>query len=149
MQKDERRKYIRLIYRQTFRYAGVLLVIALLLGALLGGGVFMVNAVCALGFVSLAWGWFTYLNMTGMNPLAWLAPKKKAKIPFIHRRFKEKRWHKPSFRMDSADFDDDLTAATSVSEDMFTEKQAQAARAIARALCGALMVALSFLIPLV
>ena len=49
--------------------------------------------------------------------------------------------------MDSADFDDDLTAATMVSEEIFTEKQRDAAHAIARAVCGVLMIILSFFIP--
>ena len=41
MQKNESKKYMRLIYRHTFRYLGVTLVIALLLGRLLGGGIYM------------------------------------------------------------------------------------------------------------
>ncbi len=149
MQKNERKKYIRLIYRHTFRYMGVMLVIALLLGALLGGGIYMVHAVCALGFVMIAWGWFTYLKLTGMRPFGKNPGKKKARIPYIHRRFKENRPHRPAFRMDSMDFDDDLTAATMVSEEMFTERQVDAAHGIARAVCGVIMVILSFFIPLV
>ena len=148
MQKNERKKYIRLIYRHTFRYLGIMLAIALLLGALLGGGVYMMNAVCALGFVLIAWGWFTYLKMTGMQPFGRFR-KKKARVPYIHRRFKDKKPHRPSFRMDSGDFDDDLTSATMVSEDIFTKKQADAARAISRAISGAIMVVLSFFIPIV
>jgi len=149
MQKNERKKYVRLIYGQTFRHLGVMLVISLLLGTLLGGGIFMVHAMCAMGFVMITWGWFTYLKMTGMRPFGRGTDKKKARIPYIHRRFKEKRPHRPSFRMDSVDFDDDLTGATMVSEEMFTEKQADAARAISRAACGVLMVILSFFIPLI
>jgi len=149
MQKNERKKYVRLIYGQTFRHLGVMLVISLLLGTLLGGGIFMVHAMCAMGFVMITWGWFTYLKMTGMRPFGRGTDKKKARIPYIHRRFKEKRPHRPSFGMDSVDFDDDLTGATMVSEEMFTEKQADAARAISRAACGVLMVILSFFIPLI
>ena len=147
MQNIARKKYIRLIYRQTFRYLGVMLVAALLLGALLGGGIYMVHAVCALGFVMIAWGWFTYLKMTGMRPFGRNPGVIKARIPYIHRRDKEKRPHRPAFRMDSTDFDDDLTKDTMVSEDIFTEKQQDAARAVSRAVCGAVMVILSFFIP--
>ena len=68
MQKSERKKYIRLIYSQTFLHLGVTLVISLLLGSLFGGGVYLMNALCSLGFVMICWGWFTYLKMTGMNP---------------------------------------------------------------------------------
>jgi len=149
MQKNDRKKYVRLIYRQTFRYLGVMLVIALLLGALLGGGIYMVHAVCALGFLLIAWGWFTYLKMTGMRPFGRSPGRKKARIPYIHRRIKEKRPHRPSFRMDSVDFDDDLTKDTMVSEEMFSEKQQDAVRAIVRAVSGTIMVILSFFIPLV
>ena len=148
MQPNERKKYIRLIYMRTFRYLGILLVVSLLLGALLGGSIFMVYALCAMGFVMICWGWFTYLKMTGMRPFGRNPNKRKAKVPYIHRRFKEKRGHRPSFRMDSEDFDDDLTAATAVSEEPFTEKQVDAARAIARAVCGVILVILSFFIPL-
>lgn len=147
MQNNERRKYFRLIYGRTFRYLGTMLVISLLLGALLGGGIYMVHAVCALGFVMICWGWFTYLKMTGMRPFGHFL-KKKIKIPYIHRRFKDKRPSRPSFRMDSEDFDDDLTSATMVSEEIFSEKQVDAARAIARAICGLIMVVLSFFIPI-
>ena len=147
MQKNERKKYLRLIYSRTFRYLGSMLVIALLLGALLGGGIYMVHAVCALGFVMICWGWFTYLKMTGMRPFGNFSRKSK-KIPYIHRRFKDKRPSRPSFLMDSEDFDDDLTSATMVSEEIFSQKQIDTARAIARAICGLIMVALSFSIPI-
>jgi len=148
MQKSERKKYIRLIYSQTFRHLGVTLVISLLLGSLLGGGVYLMNALCALGFVMICWGWFTYLKMTGMNPFSRVFGKKKAaKVPYIHRRFKDKRLHRPSFQMDSADFDDDLTAETLVSEEIFTERQAAIARMTARLVCGAVLVLFSFFIP--
>ena len=67
MDKRDRQQYIRLIYGRTFSYLGIMCVIALLVGALLGGGVFMVNAMCAFGFVMLCWGWFTYLIATGLR----------------------------------------------------------------------------------
>lgn len=141
------KRYIRLIYQRTFRYLGAALVIALLTGALLGGGIYSVSALCAAGFVMIAWGWFTYLKMTGM----WVfgrSLKKKPQTPWMHRRLKEQKPHRPSFRMDSADFDDDLTAATMASEEDFTPRQQHAARAIARAVCGMLLVILSFFIPM-
>ena len=148
MEQKERKQYFRLIYMRTFRYLGIMLVVSLLLGALLGGGIYMVSALCAMGFVMICWGWFTYLKMTGMRPFGRNPNEKKAKVPYIHRRFKEKRGHRPSFRMDSDDFDDDLASATVVSEEIFTKKQVDAARAIARAVCGAILVILSFCIPM-
>ena len=145
MDKRDRQQYIRLIYGRTFSYLGIMCVIALLVGALLGGGVFMVNAMCAFGFVMLCWGWFTYLKMTGMRPFRLRKREKKASTPYILRRFKEKKGHKPSFSMESEDFDDDLTSSTVAKEENFTQKQVDTARAIARAVCGAIMVAISFL----
>ncbi len=148
MQKEERKKYIRFIYKTTFAYLGIALVIALLLGVLLGGGFYTVSAVCALGFVMICWGWFTYLKMTGMRPFGKNPNKKKAKIPYFHRRFKKKKPHRPSFRMDSEDFDDDLTSKTNTTAEEFTEKQADAALSVARAVCGIIMVIISFFIPM-
>ena len=144
----DKKRYFRLIYRRTFRYLGAALVIALLLGTLLGGGFYLVSAVCAAGFVMICWGWFTYLKMTGMRLLGRSAGKEKAKVPWMHRRIKGERPHRPSFAMDSADFDDDLTSATMVSEEDFTQKQQDAAAAVARAACGVLLIVFSFLIPI-
>ena len=144
----DKKRYFRLICQRTFRYLGTALVIAMLTGTLLGGGIYMVSALCAAGFVMICWGWFTYLKMTGMRPFGHSFGKVKPKVPWMHRRFRENRPHRPSFRMDSADFDDDLTSATMVSEEDFSEKQQDAARAIARVVCGVLLVILSFFIPI-
>ena len=143
----DRKRYFRLIYQRTFRHLGAALVIALLTGTLLGGGILMVSALCAAGFVLIAWGWFNHLKRIGMNPFGRMRRKKAPKVPWLHRRFKEQRNHRPSFRMDSADFDDDLTSATMVNAEDFSEKQQLAANAIARMLAGALLVLFSFFIP--
>ncbi len=144
----DKKRYFRLIYQRTFRYVGAALVIALLTGTLLGGSITTVSALCAAGFVMICWGWFTYLKMTGMRPFGRSSVKGKPKVPWLHRRFRESKPHRPSFRMDSTDFDDDLTSATMAAEEDFTEKQQDAARAIARAVCGVLLVILSFFIPI-
>lgn len=144
----DRKRYLRFIYQRTFRYLGAALVIALLAGALLGGGIYMVNAVCAAGCVLLCWGWFTYLKLDGMRFLERFGRRRKAETPYFHRRDKGEKPHRPAFRMSSEDFDDDLTSATMVSEDLFTKRQQDAAAAIARAVSGALMVLLSFFIPI-
>jgi len=147
MDKKERSRYVRLIYRHTFKHLGAALVLSLIAGTLLGGGFYTVSAVCAAGFVLICWGWFGYLKATGMHPFGRAKAQKKVKIPYIHRRFKDKRLHRPSFQMDSADFDDDLTAETLVSEEIFTERQAAIARMTARLVCGAVLVLFSFFIP--
>lgn len=143
MQEKERRQYRRLIYRKTFHCLGLMLVLSLLVGALLGGGIYMTHALCAFGFLMLCLAWFTYLKMTGMRPFGQKKPARK--VPFFHRRFKDQKPNRPSFRMDSADFDDDLTAHTMASDENFTEKQVDTANAIAKAICGILMVLFSFL----
>ena len=143
----DRKRYIRLIYQRTFRHLGAALVIALLAGALLGGGFYTMSALCAAGFVLIAWGWFTHLKLIGMQPFGRLQKRKAPKVPWLHRRFKEQRTHRPSFAMDSADFDDDLTSATMVSKEDFTSNQQLTAEAIARMVCGALLVLFSFFIP--
>ena len=144
----ERKRYFRLIYQRTFRHLGAALVIALLTGTLLGGGIMMVSALCAAGFVLIAWGWFTHLKRIGMQPFGRIQKRKGPKVPWLHRRFKEQKPHRPSFRMDSADFDDDLTSATMVNAEDFSEKQQLAALTIARIVAGALLVVFSFFIPI-
>jgi len=148
MQEKEKKAFFRLMYRQTFGYLGTLLVLSLLAGTLLGGGIYRVNALCAAGFVMIAWAWFHYLSMTGMNPFGRGKKRPRRKVPYLYRRFKEQKRHRPAFRMNSEDFDDDLTSATVVSPEQLTENQAQAAQALAKALCGVLLVIISFLVPL-
>ena len=144
----DRKRYFRFIYRRSFRYLGAALVIALVVGALLGGGIYTVNAVCAAGCVLVCWGWFTYLKMTGMRFFKRFGARKKVQVPYLHRKDKGEKNHRPAFRMDSEDFDDDLTAATVVSEELFSKRQQEAAAAIARAVSGGLMILLSFFIPI-
>lgn len=148
MDKKEKRQYVRLIYQKAFRSLGVMLVMGLGLGTLLGGGIYLVNALCALGFVMLCRAWFIHLKLSGMRPFSRPGGKKEKKVPYLYRRLKEKKPHRPSFRMDAADFDDDLVADTMTAEENFTPIQADRARAIASLLCGAALIAASFLIPI-
>lgn len=143
----DQKRYFRLIYQSTFRHLGAALVIALLTGTLLGGGYYTVSALCAAGFVLIAWGWFCHLKSIGIQPFGRKSGQKKPKVPWVHRHFKQQRSHRPSFRMDSADFDDDLTSATTANAEDFTEKQQQTALVIARMAAGALLVVFSFFIP--
>ena len=143
----DKKRYFRLIYQRTFRYLAWALVIALLTGTLLGGGVMMVSALCAVGFVLIAWGWFTHLKRIGMQPFGRVRKRKSPKVPWLHRRFRPQKPHRPSFLMDSADFDDDLTSATMVSAEDFSEKQQLTALAVARIASGVLLVVFSFFIP--
>lgn len=141
------KRYFRLIYQRTFRYLAAALVLALLTGSLLGGGFYLLSALCAAGFVLIAWGWFTHLRRIGMQPFGRLKAPQKPKVPWLHRRFREHKPHRPSFRMDSADFDDDLTSATMVNAEDFSEIQQLTALAVARIAAGVLLVVFSFFIP--
>ena len=143
----DKKRYFRLIYQRMFRYLGWALVIALLTGTLLGGGYYVMSALCASGFVLVAWGWFSHLKKIGMQPFGRMKKPNGPKVPWLHKRFKEQRPHRPSFRMDSADFDDDLPSATMVSAEDFTQKQQLAAEAAARMTAGVLLVVFSFFIP--
>ena len=148
MNKEDRKKYIRLIFSRTFQYLSIALVVSLLLGTILSGGIYMMYSACAAGFVMIGWGWFTYLYHTDSLPFSKPSKNEKPKVPYILRRFKGNRHHRPSFRMDSRDFDDDLTSATSVNQEIFSKKQTGLALAFARAICGGLLVLFSFFIPI-
>lgn len=140
------KRFFRLIFGRTFRCLGIALVISLIAGTLLGGGYYTVSALCACGFVLIAWGWFIHLKNTGMHTFGKFLSKQKRRIPWLHQRFKAQRSHRPAFRMDSADFDDDLTSQTMVNDEEFDEKQQLTALAVSYAACGVLLVIFSFFI---
>ena len=146
MTREERRRYFRLIYAQTFRLFGIGLVVSALVGGIYGDSLYTVRALCAVGSLMLCWGWFAYLKLEGMR-IFWQKPgAEEPKVPYIHRRFKDKRPHRPAFRKDSADFDDDLTAATTVDMEAFSERAAAMSRVWARAAAGLLLFVVSFFI---
>ena len=146
MTREEQKRYLRLIYAQTFRLLSVGLVICAIVGGLYGSTMYTVWALCAAGSIFICWGWFLYLRLDGMRIFGFKPNSEKAKVPYIHRRFKNKRAHRPAFRKDSADFDDDLTAATAVDAEAFSQRQAEMARIWARVAAGSLMYLISFFI---
>lgn len=146
MTREERKRYFRLIYAQTFRLLGIGLVISAIVGALYGHRMYTVWAMCAAGSVLLCWGWFIYLRLGGMRLFGFKPNPTKTRVPYIHRRFKDQKLHRPAFRKDSTDFDDDLTAATSVDAEAFSEHAAEMARVWARAAAGILLFLVSFFI---
>ena len=145
MDKAQRKKYIRLIYTKALRYFATALVLCAIVAAFYGDRLRFVFALCAVGGVFLAWGWFTYLHLTGFRLPGLGTPPEKKKVPYILRKEKH-RVHKPAFAMTNDDFDDDLVSATTVREAEFSKPQAQQARAWARVICGALLFLVSFLI---
>ena len=146
MTREETKRYFRLIYAQTFRLFGIGLVISALVGGLYGSAMYTEWALCAVGSLLICWGWFCYLGLSGMRLFGFKSNPGQTRVPYIHRRFKEKRPHRPAFRKDSADFDDDLTAATVVDSGSFSQRAAEMARVWARAGAGVLLFLVSFII---
>ena len=146
MSREEKRRYIRLIYARTFRWLAVGLVISAIIGALYGDQMYTVWALCAVGSVFVCWGWFIYLRLDSMRIFGFKPNPKTKKVPYLHQRFKEKRFYRPAFRKDSADFDDDLNDATLVDADRFTERQQDMVRVWERTIAGVLLFIFSFMI---
>ena len=146
MTREERKRYFRLIYARTFRLFSLGLVLSAIVGGLYGDTLHTVWALCAVGSVLLCLGWFSYLKLEGMGIFSFQSHSGAAKVPYIHRRFKDRRPHRPAFRKDSRDFDDDLTAATAVDESPFSPRQAGMAQVWAKAAAGALLLLVSFVI---
>lgn len=144
MTHDEKKRYIRLIYSRTLRCFGVGLAISAVAGGLYGDGIYTVYALCAAGACMLCWAWFTHLKASGIKPFCKKPGGGKRRVPYLYQRIKHKKPARPSFCMDSTDFDDDLTSATIVSEEPFTKVQIDRARITARCAAGALLIAVSF-----
>ena len=145
MEKAQRKKFIRLVYTKTLRYFSTALVLSAIIAAVYGDLLHFVFALCALGGIFLAWGWFTYLHATGMRLPGWKTKPGKQKVPYILRKEKQ-TLHKPAFAMDNDDFDDDLVDATTVREAEFSKAQVQMARVWSRIICGGLLFLVSFVI---
>lgn len=141
-----RKQYIRLVYSRAFRYLSAALVLCAVLGGLYAERRYFVFALCAAGMALLCWGWLGYLRATGTRLPGWRSDRPKHQVPYMYRRFKDHMHHRPAFLRDFRDFDDDLTAATAVDDSLFTERQASLALAMARAACGVLLLALSFIV---
>lgn len=147
MSREERKKYLRLIYARCFRILAVSLVLCAIVGGLYGDRMYTVWAMCAVGSILVCWGWFIYLRLDGMRIFGFKPnPKPGTKVPYFHQRFKQKRPNRPAFRKDSADFDDDLNDATIVDAERFSEHHREMARVWSRVAAGVLLFLLSFLI---
>ena len=146
MNRQERKKYFRLIYARAFRLFGICLVISAIVGGIYGSTMYTVWAMCAAGSLVICWGWFLYLQMKGMRLFGFKAKSQESDVPYVHRRFKQKRPHRPAFQKDAADFDDDLTSATAVDEESFSEEAVKMARVWAKVAAGVLLYLVSFFI---
>lgn len=145
--KDEKQKYRLILFRRCFSYLGTGLVVSALVGGIYSSRMYFVWALCAVGAVLIAMGWWEYLRMT--DSLLFIKRKKKdeTKVPFVLRKEKENRVHKPSFMQNAEDFDDDLTPYTTADAEIFSEKRRQSAVVISRIAAGVLLLLISFFIP--
>ncbi|MEA5039119.1 MAG: hypothetical protein VB086_04695 [Clostridiaceae bacterium] len=143
MDAETKRRYLRLIYARALHYLGGALVLAAIVAGLYHSRVYFVFACCAFGFAFFCWAWFSYMRLTGLRMFGFHPDRDTKRVPYVHRRFKERRPHRPSFAMGNAEFDDDLVRATSADEELFSERQSVLARVWARVVCGALLVFVS------
>ena len=144
----EKRTYRLVLFRRTFAYLGTGLVVSALIGGLYGDRMHFIWALCAIGAVLIAFGWWEYLRVTDtLHFLAKRKKKDKEKVPYALRKEKEKRAHKPAFLQKAEDFEDDLTPYTTADEEILSEKRRRYALVISRMAAGAILLILSFFIP--
>ncbi|HPF53030.1 MAG TPA: hypothetical protein P5116_01525 [Eubacteriales bacterium] len=144
MDSAEKKSYIRLIYREGFRFLGIALFLSALITGLYGERIYFAFALCAFGFVMFCLAWFVHLKAKGMKLFMWWEKVKQKRVPYSLRSDKSKTMHRPAFRRDFTDFDDDLTSQTAVSQDSFTKEQQIKAQILSRAACGLVLILLSF-----
>lgn len=143
----ERGIFRRVILRRSFSYLGTGLVLSAIIGGLYRDRLHFIWALCAVGSIFIAFGWFEYLKMTDSLPFFHNKKAKKAKTPFIWRRDKQDKRHKPAFMQTAEDFEDDLTPQTVADIEIFSEKRRSAALIISRVTAGVILLILSFVIP--
>ena len=147
MTPDEAKKYRLVLFRRTFSYVGTGLVISAIVGGLYRDRMHFIWALCAVGVILVAFGWFEYLKMTDSLPFFHKSKPKKPKVPYALRKEKEVKRHKPAFMQKSEDFEDDLTPQTTADMEIFSEKRRSYALIISRIAAGILLLIASFVIP--
>ena len=103
-------------------------------------------ALCAVGALLIAWGWFVYLSASGSPMLCALRLPGKKKVPEMLRNHPEKHRYRPAFLRENTDFDDDLTAAVSVDEELLSKRHRQQAGFLPKIAAGVILFILSFLL---
>lgn len=144
---SETKTYRLVIFRRTFAYIGTGLVLSATVGGLYRDRMHFVWALCAVGTIFIALGWFEYLKATDSLPFFRKSKQKKAKVPYALRKEKETKRHKPAFLQKGEDFEDDLTPETTADIEIFSEKRRSRALIISRTAAGILLLIASFIIP--
>lgn len=143
----ERRAWRLILLRRTFGYLGTGLVCSAVVGGLYRDRLHFIWALCAVGAIIIAMGWFEYLRMTDSLPFFKSSKPKKAKTPYAWRRDKQNGRHKPAFMQRAEDFEDDLTPYTTADTELLDERRRSWALVISRMAAGALLLVISFIIP--
>ena len=136
------RRWRLLVYRGAMRSCGVALMLCALVGGLYGSRVYFIFALCAAGALMLLSAWRWWGRLRDGRPIR----RNEGNTPFIWRRDKRLKPHKPAFIRDGMDFDDDLTPLTTAREEGFSDAQALLARAASALLAAALLFALSLIL---
>ena len=132
----KQRKWRLLVFRRAMVRLSAALVISALAAGLYRMRAYFAFAACAAGVLLLARAWWGYCGWRDHRPYR----RDTGKVPYMLRKEKGKKPHKPAFLMNSADFDDDLNALTAVGEDGFSEDQCRIADISAAVLSGLLMI---------
>ena len=145
--KQDKRNFRLILFRRTFGYFGTGLVISALLGGLYGDRLRFIWGLCAVGAVLIGMGWWEYLRITDSLPFRRRKSAKKPAVPYILRKEKEKKRHKPAFLQNAEDFEDDLTPYTTADPELLTDKKRSFVLILSRIAAGVLLFLISFLIP--
>ncbi len=131
-----------MVFRKAMAVLAAALALCALVGGLYGQRVYFTFALCAAGGLLAARAWFGYCRgKDGKGRVG-----KAVKIPQMLRGTPARRAHRPAFRMNSEDFDDDLTPYTVAREEDFPEKWQWAGALAADCLAAAILFTVSFLI---
>ena len=144
---QEAKTYRLVLFRRTFSYFGTGLVISAIVGGLYRDRMHFIWALCAIGAILIAFGWFEYLKLTDSLPFFRKSKDKKIKTPYAWRKEKEVKRHKPAFMQKGEDFEDDLTPQTIADIEIFSKKRRSFALIFSRIAAGILLLIVSFVIP--
>ena len=76
---DEAKVYRLVLFRRTFSYLGTGLVLSAIVGGLYRDRMHFIWALCAIGSIFIAFGWFEYLKLTDSLPFFHQSKQKKIK----------------------------------------------------------------------
>ena len=129
------------VFRRAMAQLSVALVLCALIAGAYGQRIYVTYAFSAAGVLLLARAWWEYCAWRDGKPV-----KREGGVPYLLRKEKGRRLHRPAFLMDGRDFDDDLTPYTAVGAQDFSDAQCRLAQVVSCVCSGGLMVLLSFIL---